>query len=539
MDRSTPPRQVRAPGVAVSLALLALLLAVNAAAIGGILAARDGARREALNELELQTEVHARSLEVALAGLRGDLLLLSQSPPLTAILPAAARDDPMARRWRRLDVEGGLLLFLAAHPPVERLVVCGADRRPAVVAGRSAGAPVVLPAAAAAESAVADGAGRLFGRWPLGAAGGEAGSLEATVAPAAVLAAAAPGLDRRLSLVREGEAPPPAAGAEYVARVAVHDAGWKPPLAATLVRRESGSQLVRSVEALAARFRTTVILNVAVIGLTVALGWLAFRQVRRAERLAAERAQQIRLRDLEHQVMHSERLASVGRLAAGMAHEINNPLEGMANYLSLLDDELAGGDVAAARALARRVREGLDRAAGILRRVLAASAAGSERRQRLDLREVVAEAVAFLDGGRSFSRATVHLHRAAAPVPVTGSPVALGQLVLNLLLNACQAQPDGGEVEIEIGGEGRWARVAVADRGPGLPVGSADRLFEPFFSTRGSTGLGLAICHRIATDHGGSIHAEDRPGGGAVFTVRLPLAAAAEPSLAAAGEPAA
>ena len=279
---------------------------------------------------------------------------------------------------------------------------------------------------------------------------------------------------------------------------------------------------------MAARYRTTVALNVAVVALTLALGWLAFRQVRRAERLAAERRHQLHLRELERQLLHSERLASVGRLAAGMAHEINNPLEGMANYLALLDDELAAGDAPSAdtaRELVRRVREGLDRAAGILRRVLAASSPGPGRRDSLDLRRTVAEAVAFVQGARAFRGVVVRLVSPGEPVEVSGDPVTLGQLFLNLLLNACQAQADGGEVEVEVEREGAWARVVVADRGPGLPAEALDRLFEPFFSTRDSTGLGLAVCHRIAGDHGGEIGGENRPDGGAVFAVRLPLTA--------------
>jgi signal transduction histidine kinase len=535
MQRTSPPRKVRDPGLAVSLALLALLLAVNAVAVGGILSARDGARREALNELELQTEVHARSLEASLAGLRGDLLFLSQSPPLTRTLPSPTRDDPMARRWRRLDVEGTLVLFLAAHPAVERLVVRDRDRRATAVAGRRGGAPVVLPPTAAADPPAAAEA-TVAGRWPLGGigsgvagvAGGAEGALEATVSLAAVLAEAAPGLEERLTLVRDGAVPAPG-GDPFAARVPVRDDGWDPPLAATLVRHEAASSLVRSVEELAARYRTTVLLNVAVVALTLALGLLAFRQMRRAERLTAERAHEVRLRELERQLLHSERLASVGRLAAGMAHEINNPLEGMGNYLSLLDDELAAGDVDAARPLVRRVREGLERAAGILRRVLTAAESEGDARSTLDLRRPVAEAVEFVRGAGSFPGVEVRLCAPDDAVPVVGSAVTLGQLALNLLLNACQAQPQGGEVEVTVE---RWeggARVAVADRGAGLPEGG-ERLFEPFYSTRGSTGLGLAVCHRIAREHGGAMEAADREGGGAVFTLCLPLAAETAPA---------
>jgi signal transduction histidine kinase len=88
-------------------------------------------------------------------------------------------------------------------------------------------------------------------------------------------------------------------------------------------------------------------------------------------------------------------------------------------------------------------------------------------------------------------------------------------------------QPDGGEVEVIVSRAGDEALIEVADRGPGLDAEVAPRLFEPFVSGRGSTGLGLAVCHGIVREHGGSISAENRPGGGALFSVRLPVAAVA------------
>ena len=100
------------------------------------------------------------------------------------------------------------------------------------------------------------------------------------------------------------------------------------------------------------------------------------------------------------------------------------------------------------------------------------------------------------------------------------------QVMLNLLLNALEAVPDGGGVEVELEaaeGEGRWLTVRVADTGPGLPEGLGDGIFRPFVSTKGTgMGLGLSICKRIVEAHGGAISAADRPGGGAVFEVRLP-----------------
>jgi signal transduction histidine kinase len=91
------------------------------------------------------------------------------------------------------------------------------------------------------------------------------------------------------------------------------------------------------------------------------------------------------------------------------------------------------------------------------------------------------------------------------------------------VLNALQMQPEGGEVEVIVSRAGDEALVEVADRGPGVGADVMARLFEPFVSSRGSTGLGLAVSHGIVLEHGGSIVAENRPGGGALFTVRLPV----------------
>ena len=206
----------------------------------------------------------------------------------------------------------------------------------------------------------------------------------------------------------------------------MRDARWTPPIAWTLVRSEPGSELVQSVETLAGRYRTTVLLNLAVMTLTLALGLLAFRQVQRAARLEAENEQQARVRELERQLMHSERLASVGRLAAGMAHEINNPLAGMSNYLSLLEEDLRDGRTAEAPALVAQVREGLARAAGIVRQVLTFSDPGRAPKAPLDLRDVLVETVEFLRGNPAFRSIAVRLEgdeeATAAGAAATGSP---------------------------------------------------------------------------------------------------------------------
>jgi len=555
--------------------LLAILLAVNAVAIWGIFSARRSAQEEAVRDLGLTTAARARALEADLAALAGDVTFLAASPSLTRAPEAMASGDPMVARWARLGAEGSLLLFVESRDEVERILLRDAAGQGLVAVGRRGGAPVVLPPAEADDSrqeSAGPGDGRVSGQWPLGrpaeGAGSDAvGRLEVWIEPARLLAGRSGPAPEGLSL----DVVPLPAGATTAdlsdasggdgysatrlddgrARVAamVLAEAWRPPLAWMLSRSVDTGSLVRDFDLLAGRYRTTLMVNLGVVTLTVILGFLAFREVRRSSRLAAENAQQARVRELERRMMHQERLAGVGRLAAGMAHEINNPLAGMSNYLRLLEDDLERGDLDAARAAAGQVGHGLARVAGITRQVLDYSDPGRAPKRRLDLGREVAAAIDFVRESGTCPGLAVEAAGDTAgdtagdavPLPVRGNATTLGQLFLNLLLNACQATAEVGEagrpgrggeaatasqprVLVRLGRRGEVARVEVLDRGPGIAEEVRPRLFEPFFSTRGSTGLGLAVCHGVVQDHGGEISAAERPGGGAVFTVDLPLA---------------
>jgi signal transduction histidine kinase len=503
---------------------MASIVGLNSLAIWGLFAARDGARRMAMEDLALQTRLHAHALEAVLATLRADLTFLTQAPPLARAPEVYGSSDPVTRRWGRLDVEGTLLLFLEAQPAVERLWLLDGDGRLEAAAGRRGGAPVLLRRDEIAAPAPPE---LLHGRFPLPSAAGEGWTLEAWSNPDLLLRAAAPGLADHLELDRGGT--PAAARAGWVSVAApVMASAWQPPLAWRLVRREPADRLVQSFATVADRYRVTLLLNLGLVVLALLLGGLALRQVRRAARLAAEARHAEERRELERLVQHSDRLASVGRLAAGIAHEINNPLEGMANYLALLDEDLARGDTREASLLASRLHEGLDRAAAIVRQVLAFADPGRAPKQPLDLRQLVERTLGFVRANPEFR----HLEIAALgapddPVPVLGNATTLGQLALNLLINACQAQPGGGRVETRLETAGDRARLTIDDWGPGLPPETLAHLFEPFYSTRGTTGLGLAVCHGIVGDHGGTLAAVNRPEGGARFVVALPLDAEA------------
>jgi signal transduction histidine kinase len=541
------PKHRRLTPTALGAGVLALaLVLVNALAAWGIVAARRDAQRAAQQELELRTLAQARALEAAIASLRADLIFLSRSPTLVRLAGEVAEPDPLVRRWNRLDAEGTVLLFLEANPAIEHVVLRRTDG-PLLRGGRQQGAPLLLPLGAPAPSSPES----MSGRWSLETATGA--ELLAWVDPRVLLPSVGDaGLGVSLSLEPDATAsapsPPPGAaaasprlattggaaatgsaslatGRDLIASVPVTDEGWTPPSRWRLVRREERGDLVRSLDALAGRFGATVALNLAVMASSLGLGWWTLRNLRRTARLEAEREQQARVRELERQVLHSERLASVGRLAAGFAHEINNPLEGISNYLAVLRDELDSGRTREARPLVDRAAEGVNRAAGVIRQILAFSEPGSAAKETLDLRQVLETTASFVRSNPRYREADLRLTLGSSPLLVHGNAVTLGQLALNLLLNALQAEPATGPVEVSVtGAPGEPIVLEVRDRGPGVAAAVRDRLFEPFTSTRGSTGLGLAVCRGIVEDHGGRIELRDREGGGAVAAVSLPAA---------------
>jgi signal transduction histidine kinase len=512
----------RLPGALLPLALLlGLLVGVNALAAAGILAARQSARSAALKDLRLQTEAQARALEAALAALRGELASLTRAAPLVRLV--ARFDDPggESRGEATTAAEEALLRALSEHEAVRALALRDPHNAPLILAARTADGLELLPKSSDPPAPIA-APGLFVAQLPVGGRD-RRGLLEVWVKGEALLSQAVAVPEGGLALLLDpGEA---LAGIrEGSLSAPVRDPLWSPPVFWTLVRDPEASPLLESVAELHRRYRATLFMNLGVIGLTLALGALALTQAQRAAALEAEKRQQERLRQLERQVLHVERLASVGRLAAGLAHEVNNPLEGMANYLSLLEEDLESGDTGAAQALTARIREGLERVATTTRRLLTLSSPGRLPAEPMDLRRPIRDALELLTTQPRFRDLRLVVELPETPLPVVGDATTLGQLFLNLLLNAAQAQEgSSGELEVRAGVAAHRARVEVADRGSGLANEAREHLFEPFFSTRGSTGLGLAVCHSIALAHGGTIEGHNRRGGGASFVVELPL----------------
>jgi two-component system sensor histidine kinase PilS (NtrC family) len=232
------------------------------------------------------------------------------------------------------------------------------------------------------------------------------------------------------------------------------------------------------------------------------------------------------LRQMEETVARSQRLAAIGRLAAGVAHEIRNPLAAISGSVELLAQSASvEGE---SRELMSIVTREAVRLNGLITELLDFARPRAPDPQRLDLSATVAEMLRVFSNDRQLDGARVKLSTNGA-VPVDADPGQLRQVLWNLVRNACQADANNGPVDVAVGtveSDGaRWARLAVRDRGPGIDEEQRARLFEPFFTTKeGGTGLGLATVHRIVEEHKGTVRASSRSDGGAEFEVLLPFA---------------
>lgn len=231
------------------------------------------------------------------------------------------------------------------------------------------------------------------------------------------------------------------------------------------------------------------------------------------------------LSEKNQQLERRNRLAALGEMAAGLAHEIRNPLGGIQLYASLL-----AGDVSqqpSAADLVNKISGGVKRLDALVGQVLQFSREMRANAARVDLAAIVRDAVALADGRHAQVRCAID---GPASLLIHADEMLLGQAVLNLLLNAIEAMDGRGEVRIAYsppppGSEARQFHFSVRDTGPGISPDVMERMFNPFFTTKDSgTGLGLSIVHRIVEAHDGVITAcncDDEPGTGAKFEIRI------------------
>ena len=249
---------------------------------------------------------------------------------------------------------------------------------------------------------------------------------------------------------------------------------------------------------------------------------LVARDVTPQAELEAERA------ELRNRLVQSEKLAALGQFVAGIAHELNNPLQGVLGHLELM--RATGAFPKALRRDMQRIYREADRAAKIVRNLLVF--AGSRRlvRRRTSVNATLSRVLSLRAPAlRAANIEVVRRHADLLP-RVKADPLLLQQALLNIVLNAEQAiGTTGGRIEtstsVRRDASGAHVVVQIRDTGQGIPTAAMPRLFEPFFTTKEvgkGTGLGLAITYGIIQEHGGRISASNHPEGGAVFTVQLP-----------------
>jgi signal transduction histidine kinase len=246
-----------------------------------------------------------------------------------------------------------------------------------------------------------------------------------------------------------------------------------------------------------------------------------------AQLVARREAAEARL-VLEDQLRHAERLATIGQLAAGLAHELNEPLANILGFIGLARKEPAlppgaRADLDKASSAALHAREVVRKLRDFTRRAPPA-------RVLLDLNRVVRDALYLLEARCGRQGIRLELELAPGGAEVHADPTQLAQVLLNLAVNAVQAMPAGGRLTLATTVAGDRCRLVVADTGEGMNEEVRSRLFLPFFTTKDrdqGTGLGLALVHAIVTDHGGTIEVESEPGRGSRFRVDFPAAAGA------------
>jgi two-component system sensor histidine kinase HydH len=234
------------------------------------------------------------------------------------------------------------------------------------------------------------------------------------------------------------------------------------------------------------------------------------------------------LAEARRQAMSAERLAAVGELAAGIAHELRNPLTSVKLLIQTATQQLSGRSFGK-QDLQVAQRE-ISRMEGTIQGLLDFARPPKLRRVTHDLRGTAQRALNLVEGRAKQQQVNIVTESPDAPVMVDGDPEQIHQVLVNLLLNGVEAMPNGGMLKMTIHrGDGRKhvCRVTVSDSGAGIPPRILTRIFEPFVTSKeGGTGLGLAISRRIAEEHGGTLLADNREEGGAVFTLELPGSAA-------------
>lgn len=251
--------------------------------------------------------------------------------------------------------------------------------------------------------------------------------------------------------------------------------------------------------------------------------WLFWNALKEQERLDKERSL------MQRELIHAEKLATIGEMLAGLAHEINNPLSIMMSKVRLILKELQGVNPKTELVEDLLVIDrNISRMGGIVRSLLTFARKSNSEPAPLNLNTVISESLTLVE--KPFAKMNIFFAQALDPsLPQTwGDSNQLQQVFLNLWSNARDAMQQGGKISVRtfsVNHEGLWVCAEVCDSGQGIPPEIIGRIFDPFFTTKGTregAGLGLAVSYGIVKTHGGSIQVESQPSQGATFTLKFP-----------------
>lgn len=234
------------------------------------------------------------------------------------------------------------------------------------------------------------------------------------------------------------------------------------------------------------------------------------------------------VRALTDQLIRADRLAAMGELTAGVAHEVRNPLGIIRASVQLVED--SNGDPARVKEATRVIKQEIDRLDKVIKALLDFGRPSAPTLRQTNVEDVVNDVVLFTRQFAGQANVEIETSYSAADPTVMADADQLKQVFVNLVSNAVQAMEDGGGViRVRVWDDDSFVLVSVADTGPGMAPEVLEKVFDPFYSTRdGGTGLGLTIVHRIIDQHGGRVEVESAPGQGTTFTVALPARARGE-----------
>jgi len=245
---------------------------------------------------------------------------------------------------------------------------------------------------------------------------------------------------------------------------------------------------------------------------------------------AALRQSQSRLQELHAELLHVSRLSAMGEMGTTVAHELNQPLTAIGNYLetaSVLLDRSGEVPIGRLRSVIGRAAEQAVRAGQIIHRLRGFVSRGDSEKRIEAVAPLVMEAAELALMGTRQKGISIKVDADLPGIMIVADRIQIQQVLLNLLRNAAEAVADreGGTIALLAEARERMVQISVADNGPGLADEIRDRLFQPFVSTKKTgMGVGLSICHNIATAHEGQLWAEPNPGGGTIFRLSLPIA---------------